>query len=121
MQRIAAADGFRLAFVMDGVREAVYAGKPQSTFAVGRLNEIAAELTSELGLPFLDLYETFRAEYVRTGRRLEYAYDWHWNAEANRIVGEAIARFLSEDPRLLASLPQRQAAAPVRTEGSIPR
>ncbi|MDX2156092.1 MAG: SGNH/GDSL hydrolase family protein [Hyphomicrobiaceae bacterium] len=111
MKRIAEEDGFGLLFAMDGVREAVYSGKPQSDFAVGRLNEIAAELTRELGLPYLDLYDTFLADYTRHGQRLEFAYDWHWNVRANRLVGEGIARFVRDRGLLVGPRPARSAAA----------
>jgi hypothetical protein len=116
MQRIAKEDGFKLAFVMDGVREAVYAGKPQEAYAVGQLNRLAAELTAELGLPFLDLYDTFRADYAAHGERLEFPYDWHWNVRGNRLVGEAVARFVAGDARLLGGVreakPAGEAAPP---------
>ena len=44
---------------MDGVREAVYAGKPPESYEVHKLNVIARDLTAELDLPFLDLQATF--------------------------------------------------------------
>lgn len=100
MKRIASEDGFALVFVMDGVREAIYEGKPRSAYAVARLNDLAAELTRERGLTFLDLQETFAADHARSARRFEYAYDWHWNGHANRLVGEAIARLLLREPSL---------------------
>lgn len=118
MKAIAEADGFELAFVMDGVREAIYAGRPRADYPVARLNELAAELTGELGLPLLDLQDTFAADFARTGQVFEYAYDWHWNVHANRIVGQAIARFLAEHPRRLQGAPRAKSArAPAPTGG----
>lgn len=117
MKAIAEADGFKLAFVMDGVREAVYSGRPRSDYPVARLNDIAAELTAELELPFLDLQETFAADFARTAKPLEYSYDWHWNAHANRLVGQAIAKFLTEDPRLLPRPRAKSAHAPAPSGG----
>ena len=110
MKRIADAEGFQLVFLMDGVREAIYDGKPLSAYAVSRLNALAAELTSELGLTFLDLQSAFATDYAVAGQRFEYSYDWHWNARANRLVGEAVARLLATQPRLRAAPPQRSAA-----------
>ncbi len=101
MKRLSARHGFKLLFVMDGVREAVYAGKPQQEYAVGKLNALAAELTSELGLPFVDLYDVFRSDWERHNTPLEFTYDWHWNERANRLVGEEIARILQADPQFL--------------------
>ena len=103
MKRLADADGFALVFVMDGVREAIYAGKPRSAYVVSQLNDLAEELTRERGLTFLDLQETFAADYARSGRRFEYPYDWHWNGHANRVVGETIAKLLLREPRLVGS------------------
>ncbi|MEZ5817169.1 MAG: SGNH/GDSL hydrolase family protein [Hyphomicrobiaceae bacterium] len=110
MKRLAAEHGFRLLFVMDGVREAVYAGKPRADYAVARLNELAAGLTDELGLPFLDLQQTFAADYARHHQRFEFSFDWHWNRHANRLVAEAIAQRITNDPVLLTPLLERSAA-----------
>jgi len=111
MKRLADAHGFRLLFVMDGVREAIYAGKPRSEYAVARLNDLAAALTTELGLPFLDLQETFAANYAVHGRRLEFPFDWHWNRHANGLVAETLAARIIGDPRLSAKGAQRSADA----------
>jgi hypothetical protein len=111
MKRIAAEDGFQLLFVMDGVREAVYAGKPRAEWAVSQLNELAAELTTELSLPFLDLQETFNADYAARAIRFEYPFDWHWNKHANHLVATTIVRYLTSDPRLLTSRHMRERQA----------
>lgn len=102
MQQIAREDGFDLVFVMDGVREAVYSGLEASNYEVGKLNAVAADVTSALGLPFLDLQATFRADYVRFKKRFEFAYDWHWNGHANRLVGEAVAKLLLQRRKLVS-------------------
>ena len=101
MKQLSQEHGFMLAFVMDGVREAVYAGKDRSQYQVSALNGIAAEITTELGLPFLDLQRTFATDYAVANERFEYPWDWHWNGRGNRLVGEAIADMLIGDPRLL--------------------
>jgi len=110
MQALGRQHAFKLAFAMDGVREAIYAGRPAEGYAVHKLNAIAADLAAELGLPFLDLQDMFAADHAREGRRFEFAHDWHWNARGNRVAGEAIARFLLADPRLLGPAPARSAA-----------
>ena len=94
--------GFKLAFAMDGVREAVYSGKDRDDYDVAALNAIAAEQTGALDLPFLDLQDIFAAHYRRHGTRLEYAWDWHWTRTGHRLVGAAITEMLLADPRLLA-------------------
>ena len=95
---------------MDGVREAVYAGRPTESYEVGKLNVIARELTGELDLPFLDLQKTFADDYARRGERFEFSYDWHWNRLGNELVGKAIVRMLFGDPRLLGPTAGRSAA-----------
>jgi len=116
LKALAEGHGFRLLFVMDAVREAIYAGADPATYAVGALNDLAAEAAASLGLPFLDLTPTFRADWEAFGQRLEYAYDWHWNERGNRVVAEAIAQFLLTDTRLISSFVKpvsgRQALAP---------
>ncbi len=98
---LADADGFKVVFVMDGVREAVYAEKPVADYKVGKLNGVAAAAASELGLPLLDLQQAFAADWAANKQRFEYSFDWHWNKRANHLVGEAIGRFLLADPKLL--------------------
>ncbi len=110
MKKLAIEHGFRLAFVMDGVREAVYAGKPASNYEVGMLNRIAADVARELNLPFLDLQETFERDWRQNRQRFEYAYDWHWNARANKLVAEAANGLLTGDQRIGLSVPRRAAA-----------
>jgi len=111
MKRIAAEDGFHLLFVMDGVREAIYANKPRSDYAVAHLNDLASELTRELGLAFLDLQAVFASDYADHGQRFEYPFDWHWNKYANRLVGRTIAAHLAAEPGYLAVAGRRSASA----------
>jgi hypothetical protein len=109
MKALARENGFRLAIAMDGVREAFYDGRDPATYEVGRLNQIAADVTRELDLPFLDLQGTFAADWAARHQRFEYSYDWHWNVAANELVAGAIARMLQDDPRI--GLGQRNRAA----------
>ena len=94
---LAEAENFKLLFVMDGVREAVYEGRQASNYEVGRLNRIAADLCGELGLPFVDLQNSFAADFAKNKRRFEFPFDWHWNTAGNRIVADAIWRKLKSD------------------------
>lgn len=100
MKALAEANGVRLVVVMDGVREAIYEGRHPGEYEVGRLNYIAADVSRELDLPFLDLQATFAADYKLRRKRFEYPFDWHWNVEANRLVAGAIAGILRHDKRL---------------------
>ena len=101
MKQLADQNGFRLVFVMDGVREAIYDGKPRAAYKVAELNELAAQTAQELGLPFLDLQQTFADDYAANKKRFEFDFDWHWNQRANILVGKAIADEIRHDPALL--------------------
>ncbi len=61
--------------------------------------------------PLLDLHATFADHDARNQQRFEFAYGWHWNVLANRLVGEAIPRVLLRDPGLGAGSVQRGADA----------
>ena len=111
MNKLAAEHNFKLAFAMDGVREAVYAARPPGDFEVGMLNRIAADLAQEQGLPFLDLQDAFAKDYAHHKQRFEFSYDWHWNEHANALVAREIAQFLRSDPRLALPRPGRAADA----------
>ncbi len=112
MKKLSIEHGFRLAFIMDGVREAVYAGKPSSAYEVGMLNRIAEDVTRELGLPFLDLQDTFTRDWAQNRQRLEFTYDWHWNVHANHLVAKAALQLLTDDSRIGFATPRRAAEAP---------
>ena len=73
------------------------------------LNRIAADVAGELGLPFLDLQETFERDWRQHRQRFEYAYDWHWNARANKLVAEAANGLLTSDQRIGLSVSRRAA------------
>lgn len=100
MKALASEHGFKLAVVMDGVRETVYDGRDPATTPPGMLNVIAADLTRELDIPFVDLQRTFAADYAVSKARFEFAFDWHWNVRANRLVAGAVTDLLLDDPRL---------------------
>lgn len=121
MKALAARSGFQLAFSMDGVREAIYEGRAVMDYEIGRLNSIAARLTRDLALPFLDLHTVFAADYARNRQRFEFPFDWHWNARGNRVAGEAIARFLLTNPALdLKAVAVSGAARNVPTDAGKP-
>ncbi|MFV0295603.1 MAG: hypothetical protein ACK5JT_05740 [Hyphomicrobiaceae bacterium] len=97
MKKLAEQHDFKLLFLMDGVREAVYAGKPISDYAVGSLNKLAADITAREHLPFIDLTEAFRADWAKHHQHFEFPFDWHWNNRGNRIVADVILRAIRND------------------------
>lgn len=100
MKAVAEREGFRLAFAMDAVREAIYEKRKPMDYEIGRLNAIARKLTGEANLPFLDLQTSFQADYAKHQEHFEFPFDWHWNERGNRVAGEALARFLLSDPKI---------------------
>ena len=75
---LAQQDGFRLVLAMDGVRDAIYAGKALDSYEVGKLNVSSARSRASLDIPCLDLHATLADHYARNQQHFEFAYDWHW-------------------------------------------
>lgn len=87
----AEAIGARLQLVMDGERQAIYAGRDSQAL---RLNRIAAEMAGRHGIPFLDLHPVFAADWAKNQRRFEYISDAHWNPYGHAVAAAAIAEAL---------------------------
>lgn len=111
MQALSHKHAFKLAFAMDGVREAVYAGKPATAYEVGKLNVLAADVARELKVPFLDLQTAFTQDFAAARQRFEFPFDWHWNVRGNAVAGAAISKFVLADPGLLGQVPARPKSA----------
>ncbi|MDU0342997.1 alginate O-acetyltransferase AlgX-related protein [Bosea rubneri] len=87
----AEAVGAKLQLVMDGERQAVYAGRDSGAL---RLNRIAAEMAGRHGIPFLDLHPVFAADWARNQKRFDFRSDAHWNEYGHAVAGAAIAEAL---------------------------
>ncbi len=107
MKRLSEEQDFKLFFVMDAVRDAIYDGKKPSDYEVGKLNEIMANLTNELGLPFKDLQQAFAQDFATNKMRFEFPYDWHWNEHANELVAHEIEEMLEENTAILHPLQKK--------------
>ena len=109
MKTLSRQDGFKLAFAMDGVREAIYAGRSADSYEVHKLNGIAGDLTTRarpaLPRPAGHLRRpTMRAK----GRRFEFAFDWHWNALGNGWPARRSPASCSPIRRLLGAASRRE-------------
>lgn len=111
--------GFKLFMVMDGVRDAINSGRPAEDFEVATLNKLAAELTSELQIPFRDLHQAFESDYARSATPLEFPYDWHWSKRANDIVAREIADLIA--PALKPSAASAELGAPAARHSQQPK
>ena len=54
------------------------------------------KIARELELPFVQLQEMFRRNYVAHGEKLEFGFDWHLNVRGNELVGRSIARLIED-------------------------
>lgn len=85
--------GAKLQLVMDGDREAVYAGRADSPAL--KLNRIAAEMAGKHGIAFLDLHPVVAAEWAKAGKRFEFQADAHWNEYGHQVAAAAIVEALN--------------------------
>ncbi len=96
MKKLSEANGFKLVFSMDAVREAIYSGNPASEYEAAALNKIADKEAKKLELSFLDLTGPFTAAYKSNNKKFEFPWDWHWNKNGNHVAGSAIAEFIKD-------------------------
>ena len=97
---LARAAGFRLLLVMDGDRQAIYAGAdPRPLYGGGALalNALAAEAADRHGIAFIDLHPIFAADWAARRERFEFAADGHWNSQAHQIVAATVLAWLRRD------------------------
>ena len=90
---VARAAGARLLLVMDGDRQAIYAGRDSPALA---LNAMAAELARKHAIPFLDLHPVFAADWQRRRQRFEHVSDNHWNEHGHAVAGHAVAQAIRD-------------------------
>lgn len=93
LQELAVGMGARLLLVMDGDRQAIYAGHMDSEPRF--LNRTAEETAARLGIAFLDLDAVFAANFATHRRRFESDVDPHWDEYGHAVVGAAVARFIA--------------------------
>ncbi len=84
--------GIRLLLLIDGDRNAIYAGGAGG--AVLALNAIAAEAAARHGIPLIDLHPRFAADWAARRERFEFASDYHWNQRGHEIAAEAAYAWL---------------------------
>ena len=99
MQKLSQQHNFALVFLMDGVREDIYAGVHR-TEGARSLNELAKSLAGERRIPFLDLHPVFEADYRQHRQPFNYQSDLHWNAYGHEIAAETLYNLLAHSVRL---------------------
>jgi hypothetical protein len=58
-------------------------------------NATLAQVAERLGVPYLDLLPTFRAELAAGAERLYFPVNAHWTPLGNRLAAEQVADFLA--------------------------
>lgn len=86
--------GARLLLVMDGNRNAIYAGEDIENSTASALNRLAARTAAAHDIPFLDLHQAFAADWAAHGIRFEFARDSHWNERGHAIAAREIEAFI---------------------------
>jgi hypothetical protein len=92
---LARREGTRVLLAMDGVRGAIYSGRPRDVMA---LNRTAAEIAGRHGIPFVDLHAAFSADWSAHRRRFEHESDSHWNEYGHAVAAHSVARAIMERP-----------------------
>jgi lysophospholipase L1-like esterase len=102
-QRLAQACGARLLLVMDTPRQFIYAGQDPKQSTIHKLNKFACQNADGLDIPFIDMTNTFVADYAAHHHRFEFERNGHWNAYAHQLVGETIADFITQSGWLVVN------------------
>jgi hypothetical protein len=92
LARLQRRDGTRMLLAIDGVRAAIYSGRPSDILV---LNRLARELAAKHGLAFVDLHDAFSAEWAANRRRFEYEADYHWNEYGHAVAARAVAQAMT--------------------------
>jgi len=94
MRRIKAAGqarGVPVIFLIDGVRQAIYAGREAASIDALRLNRLVVELAAKLGVVALDLHPIFEARWRADRQPFDFgADDGHWNERGHAVAAETL-------------------------------
>ena len=94
LRRIKAAGdarGVPVLLAIDGVRQAIYAGKEAGAIEALRFNRMLREIGGRLGIDVLDLHPVFEARWKAAGEPFDFgADDGHWNRLGHAVAAEAI-------------------------------
>lgn len=91
-RRIAEENNAQLLLIMDANRLEIYG--EESEIDLDLYNQLAGEITDELDIDFIDLTDTFTADYAQYGEPFNSELDAHWNERGHRIVAEAVSDWI---------------------------
>lgn len=95
---IALEQGFKVVFVMDANRNAVYKNEDPEASVIHVLNEVLKAETARLGITSVDLTNAFRKVWLDSKQRFEWAVDGHWNDKGHQVVASKLDKLLDANP-----------------------
>ena len=101
MRRVTDSLGARLLCMIDANRVAIYEGRDPRATEVHRLNRALLRAGRQLGVPVIDLTDVFEARWSVDRRRFEWQSDAHWDDYGHRVVAQALAEWILQNPELL--------------------
>jgi hypothetical protein len=88
----------RVILVFDADRERIYASDtPAACPTRDTLGlQLLAQRATESGFGVIEMEPIFRAAFQASAGRFDYSpVDWHWNAAADRLAAQAVARYIN--------------------------
>lgn len=85
-----------LLLTLDGDRTAIYTGTPQEAYSFKHA-PIVREKADLLEIPYIDLAEVFAADFQQNHQRFEFPTDYHWNERGHKVMGDAVAAWISRN------------------------
>lgn len=80
----------RLLLVVDAPRHYIYEGKPPTEAPEYMYFSVVDSVADDLGIPTIDLTETFEADYARNHVSFNFEKDRHWNEYGHQVVADRI-------------------------------
>jgi hypothetical protein len=80
-------------FIMDAPRRHIYSGELEKAKS-RKLNILAGQICSSLGIHFIDLSAYMVNDYMKNGKRFETDYDNHWNEYGHQFVATVLYEYL---------------------------
>lgn len=92
--------GSRILFVMDGLRNDIYQNT-LSTSNLAWLQTLMKETVTAKKMEFIDLTDSFLADYQEHKLHFESKTDFHWNEYGYQKVAEVLGNYLVENKRVI--------------------
>jgi hypothetical protein len=96
LRSISVVGGIRILFLMDGDREAVYAGhSSQHSTPKTEVRKLFLRLAPTYGLDVIDMQPVFEKHWAQYRERMDFLpLDGHWNPVAHQLAAEEVLKRL---------------------------